>query len=265
MSFSYYTSGSERAERVHSLFERIARRYDLINDIQSLGLHRLWKRTLLKEAKKYAYLLNRENTDFSSIRVLDLCCGTGDLALMLAKHGFQVTGVDFSEEMLRVARRRTALGSFTQPPHWICQDILKLRERESSYDIVTCGYGMRNLADIPMALRLAYTLLKPGGKIMILEFGKPENSLLRILFHLYLKTAVPLFGLLFCGNFRAYSYILDSLKHYPAQNGIDTLLKQIGFKQSSWKSFIGSTMTLSLAQKPTREETHSEIGTPNFR
>ena len=247
MSFSYYTSGSERAERVHSLFERIARRYDLINDIQSLGLHRLWKRTLLKEAKKYAYLLNRENTDFSSIRVLDLCCGTGDLALMLAKHGFQVTGVDFSEEMLRVARRRTALGSFTQPPHWICQDILKLRERESSYDIVTCGYGMRNLADIPMALRLAYTLLKPGGKII------------------YLKTAVPLFGLLFCGNFRAYSYILDSLKHYPAQNGIDTLLKQIGFKQSSWKSFIGSTMTLSLAQKTTREETHSKIDTPDFR
>ena len=243
MSSSYYTPGKERASKVCQLFQRIAGRYDLINDIQSLGMHRLWKRSLVRRAASHSSAGNQ----YPAL-ALDLCCGTGDIALALARHGFQVHGVDFSEKMLEIARERTP-GALAGRIRWSCQDVLALSEPDGSYDLITCAYGLRNLADIPAAIALMLRLLKPGGQLLILEFGKPENPLLKALFRLYLKTVVPLFGLIFCRDARAYSYILDSLDHYPAQRGIDELLRRQGFIQTSWQNIIGGTMSLSTAFK----------------
>ena len=239
----YHTPGKERASKVRQLFQRIAGRYDLINDIQSLGLHRLWKRELVRQAALH--------TSAETLRpplALDLCCGTGDIALTLAQHGFQVHGVDFSEKMLEIARERTP-GEQSQRVRWSCQDVLALSEPDGTYDLITCAYGLRNIADIPAAIALMHRLLKPGGQLLILEFGKPENPILKFLFRLYLKTVVPLFGLIFCRDAGAYSYILDSLDHYPAQRGIDELLRHQGFIQTSWQNIIGGTMSLSTAFK----------------
>lgn len=239
----YYTPGKERASKVRQLFQRIAGRYDLINDIQSLGLHRLWKRELVRQAALHA--------SAETLRpplALDLCCGTGDIALALARHGFQVHGVDFSEKMLDIARERTP-SELAQRIRWSCQDVLALSEPNGTYDLITCAYGLRNIADIPAAVALMYRLLKPGGQLLILEFGKPENPILKALFRLYLKMVVPLFGLIFCRDADAYSYILDSLDHYPAQRGIDELLRRQGFIQTSWQNIIGGTMSLTTAFK----------------
>ena len=239
----YYVPGKERASKVRQLFQRIAGRYDLINDIQSLGLHRLWKRKLVHQASLH--------TSAETLRpplALDLCCGTGDIALALARHGFQVHGVDFSEKMLEIARERTP-SELVQRVRWSCQDVLALSEPNGTYDLITCAYGLRNIADIPAAVALMHRLLKPGGQLLILEFGKPENPILKALFRLYLKMVVPLFGLIFCRDAGAYSYILDSLDHYPAQRGIDELLRHQGFIQTSWQNIIGGTMSLSTAFK----------------
>lgn len=244
---SYYLSGAERAEGVHWLFKKIARRYDLINDIQSMGSHRIWKRRLLDKALSYRSL--REVTNSEPLCVLDLCSGTGDIAIALAQKGFKLFAADFSGEMLAVAKKRS-LGIPPSELEWIEADIYDLDIPASSYDIVTCAYGLRNLSDIPLAIKKMFEWLKPGGLVLFLDFGKPKNIFFKPFFYLYLKLVVPVLGFFLCGDAKAYSYILDSLGHYPAQEGVDKLLQEAGFFQTGWEPFAGGTMCLSYATKP---------------
>lgn len=247
MKSTYYLSGAERAEGVHRLFVKIAHHYDLINDIQSMGAHRIWKRRLVARAVKYRSLQHPQNSQ--PLHILDLCSGTGDIAIALAKKGFQVLGVDFSAEMLEIARNRASQLSLLSL-EWKEADVFSLQLPHTSYDLITCAYGLRNLADIPLAIERIYQWLKPGGLVLFLDFGKPKNIVLRPFFHLYLKLVVPVFGLLLCRDAKAYFYILDSLEHYPAQKGVDQLLRKTGFFETGWDSFVGGTMCLSYATKP---------------
>ena len=148
----FYSPGVQRAEQVQKLFTTIARRYDLLNDVMTLGLHRHWKHRLVELAGHPG-------------SVLDLCCGTGDIALRFTGH---VVGADFTHEMLQVARTRS--------PHitWTRADALQLPFADASFDVVTVGYGLRNLADLGQGLREVYRVLRPGGKLLALDFGKPE-------------------------------------------------------------------------------------------
>ena len=247
MKSTYYLSGAERAEGVHRLFVKIAHHYDLINDIQSMGAHRIWKRRLVAEAEIYRsqqYLVNSQ-----PLHILDLCSGTGDIAIALAKKGFKVLGVDFSAEMLEIAKKRASQLSLSGL-EWKESDVYSLQLPHSSFDLITCAYGLRNLADIPLAIERIYQWLKPGGVVLFLDFGKPNNVVLKSFFHLYLKLVVPIFGLLLCGDAKAYSYILDSLEHYPAQKGVDEFLRKTGFSETGWDAFVGGTMCLSYATKP---------------
>src|SRR5690348_10032795 len=133
MPESYYQSGEHRAERVHQLFTRIARRYDRLNDLQSFWLHRLWKRRLIKLGNSCP-----------GEAALDVCCGTGDLAFKLARRGARVVGLDFSDAMLQVARRRSANNSAIS---WVQGNASQLPFRNDSFDIITVAYGLRNLAN----------------------------------------------------------------------------------------------------------------------
>ncbi len=239
---SYFQTGKERARQVNLLFDRIASRYDLINDIQSFGMHRIWK--------KWLWLLSQPKRDD---KVLDVCCGTGDIAFLFAEKGCEVTGVDFSEEMLKVAlTRASSLNSQRKPlsTHFQQADALALPFDDNSFDIVTIGYGLRNLANIGVGLKEMHRVLKPGGKLLILEFGKPDNRLLRALYFGYLRIAVPLFGSIFCGNSAAYAYILESLNHYPAQRGVHSALHQLGFANVRITNFLGGAMSINYAEKP---------------
>src|SRR5579859_3537686 len=130
----------------------------------SAGLHRRWKRRLVELAEGERKAEGGKQRD-----VLDLCCGTGDIAMLFAEGGARVTGADFTEEMLRVAATRTKV------VRWVRADALRLPFEDNSFDVVSVGYGLRNLADIELGLREIFRVLRPGGKFVTLDFGKPES------------------------------------------------------------------------------------------
>ena len=232
MSDGYYLPGPGRAARVCALFDRIAGRYDLINDLQSFGLHRYWKRRLLQLAAIKP-----------GDAALDVCCGTGDIAEALTAAGARTVGCDFSRGMLSVARARPTGVSYVQA------DALKLPLAERRFDVVTIGYGLRNLADFGEGISELLRVLKPGGRLLVLDFGKPANGLWRALYFAYLRMVVPIFGLLLCSDPAAYSYILESLRNYPAQNGVSALLRAAGCNQVEVFNFLGGVMSIHRAEK----------------
>jgi demethylmenaquinone methyltransferase/2-methoxy-6-polyprenyl-1,4-benzoquinol methylase len=241
MSNTFYAPGEQRAEKVHALFATIARRYDLINDLQSFGLHRRWKRRLVT-------LANTKPGD----RVLDVCCGTGDIAFTFAANGAEVIGLDFTEEMLAVAEnRRNADSKFSlQNPKFIRGDALSLPFPNHSFDAVTVGYGLRNLASWETGLIEMFRVAKPGGRVVVLEFGKPDNAIWRMLYFGYLRLCVPVFGLLFASRADAYAYILESLRQYPAQRGVEEKMRTIGINNVSVINLLGGAMSLNYGEKP---------------
>jgi demethylmenaquinone methyltransferase/2-methoxy-6-polyprenyl-1,4-benzoquinol methylase len=232
MSSQYYAPGPERSRRVRQLFSRIASHYDLINDLQSFGMHRLWKRTLINSAK-----IAPGDT------ALDVCSGTGDIALRLADTGAGVVGSDFTPEMLDQARQRS------NRPIWVQADALDLPFFDQSFDVVTVSYGLRNLADFSRGISELVRVLKPGGRLLILDFGKPANPLWRAIYFAYLRAVIPVVGFIFCGDAAAYSYILDSLKNYPAQEGVTALLTQNACTKVQVKNFFGGAMSLHIATR----------------
>lgn len=239
MGNRFYETGERRAERVNDLFAAIAPRYDLINDLQSLGLHRWWKRRLLRLA------VVKPDT-----AALDLCCGTGDVAFALAEAGARVTGLDFSAPMLAVATGRKASVSGAGAPTFVQGDALHTPFPDAHFDVVTISYGLRNLASVDAGLSEMWRVLRPGGRLLVLDFGKPDNAAWRWLYFTYLRFAVPVFGRLFCRNAEAYAYILESLQHYPAQRGVDEKLRALGAGNPRIVNFLGGVMSINVAEKP---------------
>lgn len=235
----FYGKNGERAARVGELFGAIASRYDLLNDIQSLGLHRLWKRRLVT-------LAGLQPGD----PALDVCCGTGDIAIRLAQQGAQVVGLDFSPPMLEVARQRMGDASAEHAPRFLQGDAMRLPFEDDQFVVVTVGYGLRNLEDWRVGLAEMSRVARSGGRILVLDFGKPGNGLLRALYFLYLRLMVPLFGLLFCGNASAYAYILESLRHYPAQEGVAAGMRELGLRRVEVHNLLGGMMSINSAVKP---------------
>ena len=224
-------------QKIDQLFGAIAARYDLVNDIQSLGLHRLWKRRVVA-------LANFREGETG----LDLCCGTGDIAIGLAKRGGSLVGMDINRPMLQQAAARLAKRG-EQRVSLAQADALNLPLGDRSVDLVTIGYGLRNLANMEDGLREITRVLKPGGRLLILDFGKPANRLLRSAYYLYLAWMLPVFGWLCCGNASAYAYILDSLKKYPAQKGVASKLGLLGYEPVEVTDIMGGTMSIHIAIK----------------
>jgi demethylmenaquinone methyltransferase/2-methoxy-6-polyprenyl-1,4-benzoquinol methylase len=225
----FYQVDEHRAEKVHDLFATIARRYDLLNDIMSVGLHRRWKRRLVE--------LAGEPRD-----VLDLCCGTGDIALRFRA---RVVGVDFTEEMLRVAAARG-----NSEVSWIRADALRLPFVDESFDAVSVGYGLRNLSDIEQGLREVLRVLRPGGKFVSLDFGKPESATFCALYFGYLRIVLPILGRMFCGDPDTHGYILTSLRNYPAQRGIKEMMTSQGYRECGFEEFWLGSMAINYGSKP---------------
>ena len=229
------SDSTSHTQKVDQLFGSIAVRYDLVNDIQSLGLHRVWKRRVV-------VLANFKEGETG----LDLCCGTGDIAIGLAKRGGALVGMDLNRPMLlqaaiRLAKREDQCVRLAQA------DALKLPLRNHSLDLVTIGYGLRNLGSMEDGLREITRVLKPGGRLLILDFGKPANRLLRSAYYLYLAWILPVFGWLCCGNASAYAYILESLKKYPAQKGVAAKLDVLGYKSVKIIDIMGGAMSIHIA------------------
>ena len=249
MAQTYFEPGKNRAAKVNALFARIASRYDLINDLQSFGLHRRWKNRVVDLARPEP-----------GQQALDLCCGTGDLAFALSRRGPAVTGLDFNEPMLGIAGRKQSKvqspksdsqdgGTNARGVRFVRGDALELPFRDRSFDIVTVGYGLRNLADWERGVSEMSRVAKPGGRLLVLDFGKPDNLAWRGIYFGYLRLFVPCLGLLFCGSASAYGYILESLKHYPAQHGVADRMRTLGLANVRIVNLLGGAMTINVGEK----------------
>ncbi len=239
MPSKFYVESDARAAKVEDLFATIAPRYDLINDLQSFGLHRWWKRRLLRLAAVRP-----------GERALDVCCGTGDVTFALARAGANATGFDFSEPMLAVARRRAAaLRSPLRALRFEQGDALQLPFADASFEVVTISYGLRNLADFDRGLRELTRVLRPGGRLLVLDFGKPDLAAWRWLYFQYLRWLVPVFGRLFCGDADTHGYILDSLRKFPAQRGVDAKLHELGYAKTQVVNLLGGIMGINYGRK----------------
>ena len=237
MSNEFYVPGEARAAKVNDLFARIARRYDFLNDLQSFGLHRLWKRRVVNLAQAAP-----------GTRALDLCCGTGDLTFALAQRGADATGLDFSPQMLEVAGERN-LKSEISNLKFMEGDAQKTPFAENTFDIVTVGYGLRNLTSWESGVDEMFRVAKPGARLIVLDFGKPANALWRAVYFTHLRLSVPLIGLLFCGNAQAYAYILESLKHYPAQLAVAEKMRALKLKNVRVINLLGGAMAINYGEK----------------
>jgi demethylmenaquinone methyltransferase/2-methoxy-6-polyprenyl-1,4-benzoquinol methylase len=235
----YLSYDDERGPKVRAMFSRLAGRYDLLNDVMSLGLHRLWKRDTIDLA-----LAGRTG----AVRVLDLCCGTGDLAFLAearAAAGSRVFGLDFTLPMLGVARSRRVPG---EAPAFAQGDAMRLPFPAACFDAVTMGYGLRNVADPLACLKEVRRVLAPGGRVVVLDFGKPSDPLTRSLYGGFLKGAMPVVGWLFHGDPDTYRYIPESLERYPAQRGVRDLMERAGFASARYEDRMLGTMGLNVGE-----------------
>jgi demethylmenaquinone methyltransferase/2-methoxy-6-polyprenyl-1,4-benzoquinol methylase len=236
----YLSHGPDRASRVREMFSRVAGRYDLVNDVMSFGLHRGWKRQAVDIA--IAGAASR------SPRVLDLCCGSGDLCFLAEKRaaGSSIVGVDFTVPMLAVAQRRKREGRSRS--EFVQGDALALPFPDASFDAVTISYGLRNIADLPRALAEMRRVLAPGGRAVVLDFGKPDNWVVASLYRAFLRTMMPVVGWLFHGDPETYSYIPASLQQFPAQRGVKALMREAGFSNVRYENRLLGTMGINVGE-----------------
>jgi demethylmenaquinone methyltransferase/2-methoxy-6-polyprenyl-1,4-benzoquinol methylase len=235
----YLSYDDQRAPKVREMFSRLAERYDLVNDVMSFGLHRRWKAQTVRLA---------ENGAKRPARWLDLCCGTGDMALLAANiPGAAVTGADFTLPMLAVARRRARRSVL---PNLVQADALRLPFRSGVFDVITVGYGLRNLADLEQGLSEMRRVLAPGGRAVILDFGKPDNHLAGALYQGFLYTMMPTVGWLFHGDPQTYLYIPESLKRFPGQRGVQKMMQRAGFVHARYEERLLGTMGINIGEAP---------------
>lgn len=243
MTNKYLSYDDKRAPRVREMFSRLAERYDLVNDVMSLGMHRPWKR----RAVRLALDSNRRKP----LRLLDLCCGTGDICFYAeeaAGSAVRVTGADFTLPMLVVARRRRT--ELRRSSAFVQADALALPFPDRSFDAITVGYGLRNIADPQVALREMRRVLAPGGRVVVLDFGKPDNPIFRVLYQGYMRVMMAAVGFLFHGDPETYLYIPESLKRYPAQRGVERMMREAGFAGARYENRLLGTMGFNIGEAP---------------
>jgi demethylmenaquinone methyltransferase / 2-methoxy-6-polyprenyl-1,4-benzoquinol methylase len=219
-------TGRLPSEGVRAMFDRIAPVYDLMNRVMTAGLDRRWRRATAEAAVR------------PGDRVLDACCGTGDLAVACARAGGQVTGLDFSERMLERARRKAP------ELEWVQGDLLALPFAKGTFDAATVGFGVRNVEDIGAGLRELRRVLRPGGRLAVLEITRPRG-LLRHFYGLWFDRVVPLLGRVLPGG-AAYTYLPASVRRFPGPEDLARLLEESGFADVRFRLFAGGIVALHV-------------------
>lgn len=223
-----------KRRHVRRLFATIADRYDLITRLLSFGLDQGWKRRLLSLAAIRP-----------GQRVLDLACGTGDLARAASQAGARVVGLDITPRMIELARQKST-GSGAQ---WLVGDMGLLPTRSQAFELVTTGYGLRNVPDLPVALREIARTLGPGGRLLSLDFNRPESRVVRAVYLAYLTVVGSALGIVLHGDADTYRYIPASIRRYPGAAGVARLLREAGFSRVDVHPVLGGLMTIHDAVK----------------
>src|SRR5579863_2978727 len=233
---------TEASAHVREMFGRIAPRYDLLNHLLSLDVDKVWRRRV---AKQFTAVLHNP-----AARVLDLCCGTGDLALAFRREapiGAEIVGSDFVPEMLARARAKAAASGAGVT--FVEADALALPLGDGSFDLVCCSFGFRNLANYERGLLEFFRVLKPGGVAAILEFAEPRGMLFGNLYRFYFRRVLPLLGGLISGNGSAYTYLPSSVSKFPSPEALQVLFERAGYVDVRFARWTGGIVTLHLGKK----------------
>jgi demethylmenaquinone methyltransferase / 2-methoxy-6-polyprenyl-1,4-benzoquinol methylase len=231
------------ARAVREMFTSIAPRYDLLNHVLSLNVDRLWWR---RTARTFRHILGRPDT-----RILDLCCGTGDMTFALRRQAGQaepqIVGADFAHTMLqRAVAKSTDLNE--SRPGWIEADALTLPFPSEHFDLVTSAFGFRNLADYDAGLREIVRILRPGGECGILDFSEPKG-MMGALYRVYFKQVLPRIGTMISGVRGPYAYLPASVQRFPEPDEMLQRMKQNGFAEASWTPYTFGIAVLYRGKK----------------
>jgi demethylmenaquinone methyltransferase/2-methoxy-6-polyprenyl-1,4-benzoquinol methylase len=249
-------AGDEAAasRQVRDMFSRIAPRYDLLNHLLSLRFDVMWRNRL---ANRFRNLLAQPDS-----RVLDLCCGTGDLAFALASRmtatnaGGQskarMIGADFAHPMLVRACEKAAVLSHSRggaPVQFLEADALHTPFADQAFDLVTTAFGFRNLANYEAGIAEFRRILRPGGSLAILEFTEPESALFGSLYRFYFRRVLPRIGGMVSGNSQAYGYLPNSVERFPRPAALAKLMERAGFQDVTYKRWTGGIVALHTAHR----------------
>jgi demethylmenaquinone methyltransferase/2-methoxy-6-polyprenyl-1,4-benzoquinol methylase len=220
-------------DEVSAMFDGVARRYDLLNDLLSLGLTKAWRKVAT------AIIAPKPG-----MRILDIAAGTGSSSRPLADAGAEVISLDFSKGMLDAGRKRHPDLTFVQG------DALALTFKENEFDVTTISFGLRNTSDTSKALQESLRVLKSGGRMVVVEFSQPTNRIFRTIYLRYLMRALPTVARKVSSNPDAYVYLAESILAWPNQNGLADLMRAAGFGSVQWKNLTFGIVAIHTGVKP---------------
>lgn len=240
--FGFKNVATEQKEKlVADVFHSVAAKYDVMNDVMSFGVHRLWKRFTI---------------DCAGVRrghkVLDLAGGTGDLTAKFSKlvgDEGQVVIADINDSMLKVGREKLHNLGIVGNVEYVQANAQYLPFADNTFDVITMAFGLRNVTDKDMALASMFRVLKPGGKLLVLEFSKPESALLSKAYDAYSFSLLPMMGQLIANDKESYQYLAESIRMHPDQETLKSMMETVGFSQVSYHNLTGGIVALHKGYK----------------
>jgi demethylmenaquinone methyltransferase / 2-methoxy-6-polyprenyl-1,4-benzoquinol methylase len=227
----------EKTRRVGAVFSNVARKYDVMNDAMSGGMHRLWKDRFVRRVKPQPHEA-----------ILDMAGGTGDIAFRLAARGAEVTVADINQDMLDVGVER-ALERGIDGLVWSCQNAEHLSYPANIFDAYTIAFGIRNVTDIPKALREAHRVLKPGGRFFCLEFSTTEWPGFKEVYDLYSHRLVPAIGKAIADDADSYRYLIESIRRFPTMPEFERMIRSAGFVNTRVEPIMGGLVAIHSGWK----------------
>ena len=230
----------EKAGMVHGVFTRVANRYDLMNDLMSVGIHRLWKDAMMD------WLAPRAGQ-----RLLDVAGGTGDIAFRFLARApeARATVLDMTESMLIEGQKRAEAENLVDRLDWVAGDAMALPFADNTFDVYTISFGIRNVTRIPDALAEAFRVLKPGGRLMVLEFSQLPNPALQWAYDRYSFNVIPAMGQAVANDRDSYQYLVESIRKFPDQDSFATMIRQAGFEQVKYRNLTMGVAALHSGWK----------------
>jgi len=218
---------AEKASRVQGVFGSVASKYDIMNDVMSMGIHRVWKDAMMD------WLAPRPGQ-----RLLDVAGGTGDISFRFLKRAGHAhsTVLDLTEPMLVAGRKRAEADQMADQLDWVVGDAMALPFEDNTFDVYTISFGIRNVTKPQIALNEAYRVLKPGGRLMVLEFSQIPNDMLQWIYDRYSFNMIPRMGKIIANDWDSYQYLVESIRKFPDQDTFLSMVKQAGFENAKYRN-----------------------------